>query len=109
MSNSNIDAAIEAAKNKAAEAVPAVQSSTTTAMTTPTAGVPMSLEDFSRGNIAADAFLKVKMNCFLIGSQEEMVVEPIEVEIDMVDGVQVTQAIKYGNPATYLKTVDGQT
>lgn len=108
-----IDKAIAAAEAEAATAVatPSTEVATRPVPAGPTVvqrGTPMSLTDFSIGGIVADDFLKVKDNHLRIGNKEDMITEPLIVDIDMTT-VQVTEVIKFGNPAQYLKTVDGIT
>lgn len=86
-----IQAAIEAAKATAAR-LPA----------TPSRGTPFSLTDFSLGSMNVDAYLKVKEYGLVVGNAGVLLPE-VTMTIDMKE-VQVHQAIKFGNPAQYLKT-----
>lgn len=63
------------------------------------------LDDMAQGGLNVDTYLKVKEHGLLVGDNG-VLFDEIEVSIDMSQ-VQVTQAIKYGNPAIYSRTIDG--
>jgi hypothetical protein len=93
-----IQAAIEVAKAVAVTA-PAP------ATGLPARGTPFSLADFAIGAMNVDAYLKVKEFGLIIGNSNVLIPEVTAV-IDMTT-VQVTQCIKFGDPAQYLKSYDG--
>lgn len=104
--------AIAQAQQAAATAVPSVPNSAANvpAVITPggvpaTPGKRMTLDDFTTGTLNVDAFLKVKEHGLQIGDSTALI-ESVLVEIDLSE-VQVCEVVKFGNPATYLKTFDG--
>lgn len=55
-------------------------------------------------------FLKVNEFGLRIGKNKEFITDPIKCSISMVEdkGFQVKHTLRFGNPATYLSTFDGQ-
>ena len=109
----NIDAAIAQASQAAANIpaqnaaaqgqVPATVSQTATAVVP---GQRMGLDDAMAGAVVVDDWLKVSEHGLQIGNKKP-ILEEIKVRIDMSpNGVSYTEAVKYGNPATYRKTHD---
>lgn len=101
-----IDQAIENAKNTAL-ANAGSSGSTAVGAVSNNAGPakPYSLDDMAQGGLNVDTYLKVKEHGLLVGDTG-VLFDEIEVSIDMTQ-VQVTQAIKFGDPATYFRTIDG--
>lgn len=105
----NIDAAISQASQAAAN-IPQDNANANgaqvpaTAQTGTAVGRPMGLADAMAGAVVVDEWLKVSEHGLQIGNKKP-VLEEIRVRFDMSE-VAFTEAVKYGNPATYRKTSD---
>lgn len=71
-------------------------------------GKPLTMEDMAAGGITVDSWLGVKEHGFLVGPNKDLFTDEIEVTIDFT-AVAPHRAIKFGNPAVYLKSYDGIT
>jgi hypothetical protein len=107
--------AVAAAKAKAAQLAAAAPAPTTANAVAPVAnntnvpattggGRRMSLDDLNNGGLSVDAYLKVKEDGLKIGEKTNLI-ESINVIIRL-EQVLTCQVVKYGDPATYLKTYD---
>lgn len=103
-----VDAALAKAR-ETAENVPATttQDQPPAPANTNTNAAPLTLDDFTVGSMDVDAFLKVKEFGLLIGTNDTLF-KTLDVKINP-GAVQVCNAIKFGNPAQYLKTYDNAT
>lgn len=105
--SSQIDDMLNQAANRAADvSVPATiaQGGLPTART---AAPAPSAEDFLRSGMTVDNWLKVSEDGLKIKTDAgSALLETLKVSIDMSE-VAFTKAIKYGNPPTYHKTLDG--
>lgn len=102
-----IDAAIEAAKQQAAVAtagVPATTQPQATAVAPIKAG-PLTLDDLTQGGMNVNDWLKVTEFGLLVASHTDKLFSFAEFRLD-TSKVQACEVIKFGNPATYLKTYD---
>ena len=116
MSNpQSVDAVIAAARAAAAEKK---ANGGNAVATTEQGGAPaayvaprtMTLDDLSGSSMNVDSFLKVNEHGLEIKAKDQPVsglIESVLVSIDVAKGLQVMEAIKYGNPAIYAKTYDG--
>lgn len=109
-----VAAAIAEAQAKAAALIaaqsnnlPAVQAGST-AVAAPQPGRRMTMDDPDNSRLAVDSWLGVKEHGFLVGPNKDLYTDEILVEIDL-NAVARNESIKFGNPATYLKTYDGVT
>lgn len=112
---SSIDAAIAAAKARASQtpaASPAPDQTSNLPAQAPQAGgaltmpgTPFGLNQFTPSTMSVDTFLKVKEFGLKI-SDSDGFFKKAYVIIDPTE-IQVTQVVKYGNPAQYVKTFDG--
>ena len=109
-----VTAAIAQAQANAAQAA-AAQAANVPTLATP-AGVPaaytppgrsLTLEDMG-GGITVDSWLGVSEHGFLIGADKTLYQGDIVVDIDF-SAVAYSFAVKFGNPAIYLKSYDGVT
>ena len=71
-------------------------------------GKPLGYDELAAGSITVDQWIGVKEFGLLFGQDKSLVTEPVQVEIDL-KAVAYQRSIKFGNPATYLKTYDGVT
>lgn len=69
-------------------------------------GAPLTFEDMAAGSITVDQWIGVKEFGLLFGAEKKLVTEAVMVEIDL-NAVAYQHSIKFGNPASYLKTYDG--
>ena len=107
--SSALNAAIAAAREQAANVpanVPATVSQAPVPANTNGAGMSMSFADFRPAVVPADEFLKVKEFGLLIGKSDgiiqgfKAIINPWEIDI--------SKTIRWGNPARYEHTKDGQ-
>lgn len=86
--------------------VPSAQTGTAVAPVRP--GRPLTMDDMAAGSIQVDQWIGVKEHGFIIGADKQLHTEELIVDIDLA-AVAPHKAIKFGNPATYLKSYDGIT
>lgn len=112
----SLNEAMEAAKVRAEQAA---QQTTQTEMPTqeqsnlpavpPTGGVPAQAPSNSQalsGSFSVDQFFKVNEDGIKIGQSALIPQEAIRVRLDL-SAVQNIRVIRYGNPAQYVKSIDG--
>jgi hypothetical protein len=111
----SVDAAIAAAKQRQADQanLPANTSAPVPGASTavaPAGARPqkLTLAALQTGGLQVDEFLKVNAFGLIFGKFAQTLLKEVTVDIDM-SKVQVTESIKFGNPAQYLKTYDGGT
>ena len=71
-------------------------------------GKPMTMDDMATGSIQVDSWLGVKEHGFVVGPDKVLVTDELIVTLDLT-AIAPHKAVKFGNPATYLKTYDGVT
>lgn len=77
-----------------------------TAMAPATPGRPLGYDDLAAGSISVDQWLGVKEHGLILGTNRDLIMGTITVDIDL-SAVAHCRVIKFGqNPVTYLKTYD---
>jgi hypothetical protein len=110
MSTNPVDAAIAAAQEKAENAEPvattqAVAPAQPTAVAAAPVGGPLTFDDLTQGGMDVTDWLKVNEFGLTVGSHGDKLFKDAEFLID-TNNVQAVEVIKFGNPATYMKTYD---
>ena len=104
-----IAAAIAAAKSGAAAHInnqgQALATQEQTVAVAPARAMPLKMDDMGGGGISVDSWVGVKEFGLLLGEKKELCTEPVMVTIDM-SAIAPNFAVKFGNPAVYLKTYD---
>ena len=105
-----VDAAIAAAQEKAAQtpdaAAVAVVEPQAQAVAVAAVGGPLSFDDLGQGSMACDDWLKVKDVGLVVASNTTKLFDSAEFIIDLATDAVACEVVKFGNPATYLKTFD---
>jgi hypothetical protein len=94
--------------NKQANSVATTEPSASTAMAPLRPGKPLGYDDLAAGNISVDMWIGVSEYGITFGQEKTLCPDEIEVEIDL-NAVAYSRTIKFGNPATYLKSYDAVT
>lgn len=68
-------------------------------------GSPMGLDDFVVGQMNVEGYVKVDRHGLHLDNNDEDKFDHLDVILDPSE-IQVTEAIKFGNPPTYYKTLD---
>ena len=71
----------------------------------PPRAMPLKMDDMGGGGISVDSWVGVKEFGLLLGEKKELCSEPVMVTIDL-SAIAPNFAVKFGNPAVYLKTYD---
>lgn len=109
MSNTNpVDAAINAANEKAKEQVPATQQQQPQAVTQyqAPAATPVTIDDMMNAGLAVDNWLKVGFHGLTVSGNDDKLFKEFTATIDM-NAVQPFEGLRFGkDPVTYMKTYD---
>lgn len=102
--NTSIQDAINQAQAAASNFVPAVAQSGGVPAQAPVKAAPLSVDDMMTGSMAVDGWLKVNYYGLFVGGDKTPFTK-LKLRLKLSD-VAYNYAIKFGNPAQYLKTYD---